>query len=116
LYSVGADIMGFSTAGAERMRIIANGNVSINNTAPAASDVLTVSATAAARNYAINGYNNQTTGSAVYASNTNAASGYSAIDADHSGTAGSGVLGSYIGTSSGATISGVTGQYLGAAT
>src|SRR5690606_37043359 len=31
LYSVGADIMGFSTAGAERMRIIANGNVSINN-------------------------------------------------------------------------------------
>lgn len=42
MYRIGTNILGFSTTGAERMRIIANGNVGINDIPNANNNMLTV--------------------------------------------------------------------------
>lgn len=99
----------------ERMRIRNDGRVSIGISTPDPTDLFTV-VSSSSFPYAINGYNAQASGSGLYASNTNTANTFSALDGDHNGTAGSGVLGSYVGTFSGPDVSGVTGQYTGSGT
>ena len=77
-----------------RFLVQTNGQTSVNNTAPAAGDLL--SSTAFAGNeWAINGYNTLAIGSGVYANNTNAANIYSAIEGSQSGASagGGGVYG-----------------------
>ncbi|PJB15905.1 MAG: hypothetical protein CO118_01785 [Flavobacteriales bacterium CG_4_9_14_3_um_filter_32_8] len=94
MYFIGADILGFSTTGVERMRITNIGQVGVNTPAPAAGDL--VSATSAAgKEWAINGYNALAMGSGVYAQTTNASNTYSAIEGSQSGAAagGGGVYG-----------------------
>lgn len=66
LYRIGTNTLGLSTTGTERIRFLANGQVSINNNAPLGIDKFTV--TAAASEYAINGYTSSGTG--VYGENS----------------------------------------------
>jgi hypothetical protein len=68
LFRPAANVLGFSTSGFERMRILANGQVVVNNTTPFAGDIF--SAYAGAGQYAVNGY--ATTGAGVYGQATDA--------------------------------------------
>lgn len=68
LYSIGANTIGISTTGAERMRFLANGQVTINNIAPFVGDRFTVSG--AADEFVINGYSSGVNGVGVYGENT----------------------------------------------
>ena len=60
MFHINPDILLFSTAGNERLRILANGQFSLNNTTPVAGDRFTV--TAASTENAINGYTSSSTG------------------------------------------------------
>lgn len=68
IYHTDPDVIHFSTAGTERMRFLANGQVVINDTgAPIAGDRLTVQG--ANNEFAINGYSSGGTGVGVYGEN-----------------------------------------------
>ncbi len=69
IYHANPDVLLFSTAGSERFRILANGQLSLNNASPIAGDRFTV--TAASTEYAINGYTSSSTG--VYGENSSGA-------------------------------------------
>jgi len=97
-YSIGADILGFTTGGSERMRILDDGRVSINNNSPFAVDLFT--STAPADDYAINGYSSGT-GVGVYGENTGLGYGVWG-NASNIGVYGSGGIGTY-GDASGAS-------------
>ena len=97
----------------ERMRIQPTGEVSINNIAPVASDLFTVT-TSGILNYGINGYNSLPSGSAIYGTNSNTANTFSAIEGNTSSGTGAGVLGVSNGTTTGGlSPTGVVGQYSG---
>jgi hypothetical protein len=66
IYHSDPDVILFSTAGTERLRLLANGQISQNNATPLATDRFTV--TAAASEDAINGYTS--TGVGVYGENS----------------------------------------------
>lgn len=99
----------------ERMRIMANGRVAINNAAPLTSDLFTVT-TNATNVYGINGYNAQTTGSGVYGQNSNITNSFSAIEGTNSSPSGAGIYGNStaIPTIGAPTPTGVIGGYIGA--
>ncbi|WP_395045336.1 hypothetical protein [Flavobacterium sp.] len=108
--------IGIRTNALERMRILADGRVSINNTAPVVTDLLTVT-TSGTLNYGINGYNNLTSGSAIYGINSNTANTYSGIEGATNSGIGAGILGtSYGTTAAGLTPTGIVGQYSGTST
>ncbi|TGD57664.1 beta strand repeat-containing protein [Flavobacterium humi] len=72
----------------ERMKILNGGRVSINNTAPAASDQLTVTSSTTSA-YAINGYS-ANNGSGVYGSISSGTTTFGAVQGEYFGTASSG--------------------------
>ncbi|NUY81836.1 hypothetical protein HUK80_13090 [Flavobacterium sp. MAH-1] len=116
IWSSGANTLNFSTAATERMRILSTGQVGVNTTAPDAVDLFTATATAT-YNYGINGYNNQTSGSAIYAEASNTGTSYSALEGTTYSGVGSGILGNSFGAATGTnTPTGVTGQYTGSST
>lgn len=92
MYRITANTFGFSTAGVERMRFLASGQVSVNNIAPSSGDLFT-SSTSGTNNYAINGFNTLATGSAIYALNSNTANGYSTIEGVSNAVDAAGVYG-----------------------
>jgi hypothetical protein len=113
IYSSGADALDFSTNGTGRMRVLSDGRVAINNAAPTAGDLFSVT-TGGTINYAVNGYNGLATGSAIYGQNSNTSNTYSAIEGTTASGTGAGVLGISTGaTTASQTPTGVVGQYSG---
>ncbi len=112
LWRPAADILGLSTNGVERLRVNTDGRVSVNNTAPVANDLFTAT-TSGAINYAVNGYNNLATGSAIYGTNSNTTTTYSGIEGTTNGSSGGGVFGISYGATGG---TGVIGQFSGGTT
>ena len=98
----------------ERMRILNNGQIGINNTAPVGGDLMTVT-TNAANVYGINGYNAQATGEAIFGQNSNITNTFSAIEGTNSSPSGAGVYGNSTATPTPAapTPSGLLGGYIG---
>lgn len=94
LYNIGANILGISTTGAERMRFLANGQATINNTTPFVGDRFTV--TGAADEFVINGYSSGAAGVGIYGEN--ATNGYGVWG---NVGAGIGVYGTSVGTGQG---------------
>lgn len=116
MYRVNTNTLGFSTTGTERLIINASGQVGVNTPAPVAGDLLSSNGVAG-NEWAINGYNNQAIGSGVYATNTNAANSYSAVEGVKTGSGtGAGVYGIQSATAvpAGGT-SGVIGEFNGTA-
>jgi hypothetical protein len=93
----------------ERMRVLNNGQVGVNNTAPVAGDLFTVTANTA-NPFAINGYTGFN-GTAVYGStNAGNATNFSSVQGEYYGSGvGAGVYGAYGGTNTSNTRSGVLG-------
>ncbi len=100
LFRPAANALGFSTNGAERMRILANGQVVVNNTTAITGDIFSSYAGAGA--YAVNGY--ATTGAGVFGDATGA-NGLGVWGSSNQAT-GLGVFGSNIATN-GTAIQGV---------
>lgn len=99
MFQQAANVLGFSTAGTERMRILADGRVAVNTITPFAGDRFTVQG--AANEYAINGLTSGVGVAGVYGENAttggygvfgNAAGGYGVLG--QSTGAGRGVSGS----------------------
>ncbi len=67
MYRIGDNILGFSTGQNERLRILANGQVSINQPAPFGADRFTVQGSN--NQFAINGYGTAANGVGVYGEN-----------------------------------------------
>jgi hypothetical protein len=99
----------------ERMRVFNNGTVGVNNIAPLAGDLFTVTANAA-NPFAIVGETNFN-GIGVYGTtNAASASNFSSVQGEYVGTGGgSGVYGAYFGTNVANTRSGVFGSMEGPA-
>lgn len=76
------------TNNTERVRVLSNGRVGINNAAPAASDMLTVTSSGTSA-YAINGYS-ANNGSAVYGSISSGTTTFGAVQGEYFGTASTG--------------------------
>jgi hypothetical protein len=108
LYRIGANTLGFSTTGSERMRILSDGRVSINETNPLGSDLFT--ATAASGDYAVNGYSSGG-GVGVYGENTGTGIAVWGNAASYGVWGGGGIIGVIGQTATGA---GVQGEASGA--
>jgi hypothetical protein len=92
IYHADPDVVLISTAGVERLRLLANGQVAQNNAAPVAGDRFTVTGTAS--EFAINGYS-VTDGIGVYGENPGTGYGVWGNSANIGvyGTGGAGVYG-----------------------
>ncbi len=89
----------------ERMRILNNGRVGINNSAPASSDLLTVTSSSTSA-YAINGYS-ANNGSGVYGAISSGTTNLGGVQGEYFGTSssGTGVRGLTFSSTAGTTLS-----------
>lgn len=114
IFRAGSDILGFTTNGNERMRILDNGRVSVNNTTPFSDDLFTATSSATSP-WAINGYSSENA-SAIFGEITSGSTEFAAIQGEYYGTSGGsdGVRGINHSTTSGSNFtnsisSGITG-------
>jgi hypothetical protein len=114
IFRDGADILGFSTAGNERMRIIDDGRVSVNNTTAPTGSLFSV-ASSATNPWAVNGYSSED-GSGIYGTIASGSTVFAAVQGEYAGTSGdaAGVRGMNFSETSGTNFtdsasSGITG-------
>lgn len=107
MYRIGVNILGFSSAGAERMRINNTGQVLVNTTVSTDPNQFE-SRVVAGNNWATTGYNSTNNGGSGFFFNESAGNGYSALEGSTNGT-GIGVFGLHLpGAGNGIGLQGVS--------